>query len=144
MSLRICSDLIQTCKPFGAPVRAIYQLSWQGRAPRVIHYRFSSTFSTAPRPALTVNPYTPSNDCEYQAHVPPDLEIDRSRSLSNTVPQYNQHIVISTGKSDWESRIENEAGGNNMAKVLKEMTKRKEEQHDVCRGILPDRSCTMA
>ncbi|KAL8898728.1 MAG: hypothetical protein Q9192_001927 [Flavoplaca navasiana] len=83
------------------------------------------------------NPYTPSNDCEYQAYVPPDLDIDRSRSLSNTVPHYNQHIVISTGKSDWESRIENEAGGDNMAKVLKEMTKRKGEQHDVCAKPTP-------
>ncbi|KAI4230782.1 MAG: hypothetical protein LQ349_006037 [Xanthoria aureola] len=56
--------------------------------------------------------------------VPSDLAIDRIKPLNNTVPYYNQHIIISTGKSDWESRIENETEGANMAKALKEMTKR--------------------
>ncbi|KAL8630439.1 hypothetical protein Q9189_003860 [Teloschistes chrysophthalmus] len=54
--------------------------------------------------------------------------------MANTIASYNQHVVISTGKSDWASRIEDEEGPGNMARAMKGMLKRGAEWHD------PDRT----
>lgn len=40
--------------------------------------------------------------------VPPELKIDKSKPLHNTVPSYAIHIVIMTGKSNWPAHIEDE------------------------------------
>lgn len=62
--------------------------------------------------------------------LPCGLCIDRDRSLANTAPPYNQHVVISTGRDDWASRIE-DGEGSNLAKGLKELLGRNGEFHDV-------------
>ncbi|CAL8584039.1 hypothetical protein XPA_009647 [Xanthoria parietina] len=104
-------------------------LEWSSRIPHRLPTRHLASWNirpfatTSPR-AFTIDPTAPCNDCACQDQVPSDLAIDRIKPLNNTVPYYNQHIIISTGKSDWESRIENESEGANMAKALKEMTKR--------------------
>lgn len=94
--------------------------------------RLSSTLTTRPKRSWTIDPITPCNTCTCQSQVPSDLDIDRVKPLSNTVPYHNQHIVISTGKSDWESRIENESQGDNLARALKDMTKPTLALNDVC------------
>jgi hypothetical protein len=40
--------------------------------------------------------------------VPPELRIDKSKPLRNTVPSYAIHIVIMTGKTNWPAHIEDE------------------------------------
>ena len=45
---------------------------------------------------------------------------------------YSQHIVISTGKLDWKSKIEDEEGLN-LARDLKTLLGPKGRFHDVCR-----------
>ncbi|KAK4521784.1 uncharacterized protein ATC70_004320 [Mucor velutinosus] len=40
--------------------------------------------------------------------VPPELKIDTSKPLHNTVPSYAIHIVIMTGKTNWPAHIEDE------------------------------------
>ncbi|KAL0140315.1 Sucrase/ferredoxin-like-domain-containing protein [Mucor lusitanicus] len=40
--------------------------------------------------------------------VPPELKIDTSKPLHNTVPSYAIHIVILTGKTNWPAHIEDE------------------------------------
>ena len=62
--------------------------------------------------------------------LPCGLCIDRDKPLANTAPTYNQHVVISTGRDDWASRIESEDGPN-MAKDLKELLGLKGEFHHV-------------
>ena len=38
------------------------------------------------------------------------MEIDRQSSLKGTMPIYNTQVLISTGKCDWNSKIEFEEG----------------------------------
>ncbi|PNS14416.1 hypothetical protein CAC42_3702 [Sphaceloma murrayae] len=40
--------------------------------------------------------------------MPPGLEIDHEASLNNTIASYAENILISTGRSDWKSRIEDD------------------------------------
>ena len=82
-------------------------------------------------------PSCPPSLCACAA-TPPGLAIDRERQLSGTVPPYAQHVVISTGRNDWSSRIEDEPatlgperGGDNFARTLKELVRRGGKYHDV-------------
>jgi Sucrase/ferredoxin-like len=49
--------------------------------------------------------------------MPEGLDIDHKLPLSGTMPSYSQAILIATGKNDWSSRIEDEAGS--LAQKLK-------------------------
>ncbi|KAF8477058.1 Sucrase/ferredoxin-like-domain-containing protein [Kalaharituber pfeilii] len=42
--------------------------------------------------------------------IPGNLDIDREAPLNGTMAAYNRHLLISTGKSDWSSKIEFEGG----------------------------------
>ncbi|KAL5117092.1 hypothetical protein ACEQ8H_005051 [Pleosporales sp. CAS-2024a] len=42
--------------------------------------------------------------------MPPDLDIDRTAPLLNTMAAYSEHVVLCTGKEDWHSNIEHEDG----------------------------------
>lgn len=64
------------------------------------------------------------------AQTPSDIGIDTKKPLSGTVPPYTQHVVISTGRDDWASRIESEQGSN-LARDLKELLGPKGEFHNV-------------
>ena len=68
----------------------------------------STTNSPFPFPVITTCP-EPTCPCSTEA-VPGDLKIDTTRPLTNTVPPYTQHVLISTGQSDWKSKIEDEIG----------------------------------
>lgn len=46
--------------------------------------------------------------CGLHPVVPPNLNIDQSRPLYNTVPAYAIHIIILTGKADWPAHIEDD------------------------------------
>lgn len=100
---------------------------------RNIHVRGLSTFKTANDRVLSITHGTAAaaSKCACDIQFPEGLEIDRSRPLINTVANYNQHVVIATGKDDWESRIENEDGVGDMARTLKDITKVKGERFDV-------------
>ena len=53
---------------------------------------------------FAVIPTCPSPTC---ACAPtPDLDINHSRPLANSIAPYSQHILLSTGQPDWPSRIE--------------------------------------
>lgn len=101
------------------------------RVPAQNRIRPSSTFTTATGQSLPITDHAPVTSCECEANLPPGLDIDHSRPLANTVAPYNQHIVIATGKSDWSSRIEDEEGEGNMARTLKDMTRRGGDWYDV-------------
>jgi hypothetical protein len=42
---------------------------------------------------------------------PPDLEIERETSLNGTMAMYAEQVLISTGREDWKSKIEEEDKG---------------------------------
>lgn len=41
--------------------------------------------------------------------TPQGLDIDHEKQLRGTVPSYAEHVVVSTGRSDWPSKIEDDA-----------------------------------
>ncbi len=135
LSLQIHLIAIQMYRP-AHPSQSKRLIDFRKKPIAARRVRLSSTLTTRPKRSWTIDPITPCNTCTYQSQVPSDLEIDRVKPLSNTVPYHNQHIVISTGKSDWESRIENESQGDNLARELKDMTKRASSQDDVCHILL--------
>ncbi|KAL8682891.1 MAG: hypothetical protein Q9186_001137 [Xanthomendoza sp. 1 TL-2023] len=89
------------------PSSRIYTLSPLQYLERSQHRR-SSTYRTSSGRTLVLESQTPCSECECQLQVPSDLDINRDRPLLNTVAPHNRHVVISTGRSDWPSRIENE------------------------------------
>lgn len=52
--------------------------------------------------------------------TPTGLDIDHKLPLEGTVPPYNGQVLISTGKSDWTSRIEDDKTGA-LARELKRL-----------------------
>lgn len=42
--------------------------------------------------------------------MPSGLDIEREQNLSGSMAAYAEQVLISTGKSDWKSRIEEEEG----------------------------------
>ncbi|CAG8465852.1 1887_t:CDS:2 [Ambispora gerdemannii] len=49
------------------------------------------------------------NPCQDHESYPQYLKIDRTSPLDSTVKPYFRHVVISTGKSDWPERIDEES-----------------------------------
>lgn len=41
--------------------------------------------------------------------MPPGLEIEREQSLNGSMATYAEQVLISTGKPDWTSKIEDES-----------------------------------
>ena len=89
-----------------------------------IQLRFSSTSSQ-----LTTST-CPTSTCACAAT--PDLEIDRVKSLKNTVPRHSKHLVVHTGRDDWASRIEDDEEKPNIAKELKALLGPRGEFYEVC------------
>ncbi|PKY19954.1 hypothetical protein RhiirB3_352517 [Rhizophagus irregularis] len=48
------------------------------------------------------------NPCDSHSNYPSYLKIDYESSMHNTVKPYIKHVLISTGKGDWETNIEDE------------------------------------
>lgn len=49
----------------------------------------------------------PSPTCPCR-ETPQGLEIDHEKPLAGTMPSYAEHVVVSTGKSNWPSKIEDD------------------------------------
>ncbi len=52
----------------------------------------------------------PSPTCQCQ-EMPSGLEIEREQNINGTMPSYAEQVLISTGRSDWASKIETEEEG---------------------------------
>ncbi|KAK5137086.1 hypothetical protein LTR08_001095 [Meristemomyces frigidus] len=62
-------------------------------------------------PSIPVIDHCPSPTCQCRP-MPPDLDIDREKDLNGSMPNYAEQLVICSGKSDWQSRIEDEEGAD--------------------------------
>ncbi|KAH6611333.1 Vacuolar amino acid transporter 3, partial [Trichoderma cornu-damae] len=82
----------------------------------------TTTLPPPPRPFPTV-PTCPSPTCACAdtPAMPDGLEIDRLSPLEGVMAGYAEHVVVCTGRDDWESRIEEENSGDNLAADLKEL-----------------------
>lgn len=84
--------------------------------------------------------------------MPPDLDIDMSKSLDGTMAAYSDQIIISTGQADWKSKIEDEkdtAPWGSVVSEMKTMLGPKGRYHDVgadrnvvCSGALANKNCS--
>lgn len=62
--------------------------------------------------------------------MPGGLDIDHQSQLLGTVAVHNKLIVVSSGRSDWPSKIE-EAEGETLVQALKEEIGRQGKFHNV-------------
>ena len=53
--------------------------------------------------------------------MPKGFPIDHTKPLNGTMAAYAEQLIMCTGKDDWESRIEDENGGNNLAAKIKKL-----------------------
>ncbi|KAK2784380.1 Altered inheritance of mitochondria protein 32 [Onygenales sp. PD_12] len=53
----------------------------------------------------------PSCSCAPTPAMPDGLEIDHAQNLNGTMAAYSQQVLISTGRGDWRSRIEEDGVG---------------------------------
>ncbi|KIX09266.1 uncharacterized protein Z518_00345 [Rhinocladiella mackenziei CBS 650.93] len=71
--------------------------------------------------------------------MPSGLDIDHTRTLNGTMSAHAKHLIISTGRSDWTSRIEDEkdtAGWGKFTADIKALLGRHGEFHDPFNNIL--------
>ena len=96
---------------------------------------FSSPISQARFASSTIPLISkcPSPTCCHTA-MPTGLNIDYQKPIRGAMPLYHRHIVINTGREDWNSRIEEEQAGDNVAKKLKDMLGPGRQYYNVCAG----------
>ena len=116
-------------------VRSVVSVSKTSRIQPPIR-RVSSAATTRIQPASPTFPVVstcPSPTCACTA-TPAGLDIERKRDLNGSMAPYAQHVVISTGKSDWTSRIEDDGQGTSwgdLGRQLKAMLGRGGKYSDV-------------
>jgi hypothetical protein len=63
----------------------------------------------APPPVSTIES-CPAPTCQCR-ETPAGLDIEREQNINGSMPTYAEQVLISTGKDDWTSRIEDDEGG---------------------------------
>ncbi|KAF8248811.1 hypothetical protein K440DRAFT_599716 [Wilcoxina mikolae CBS 423.85] len=120
------------------------------RPPRPLHpQHFNRTFASRRIPIPIPIPIPPlpntTNTVQQTPRCPPptsppcacnptNLDIDRTTPLLGTMPRYHKHVVVSTGKHDWYSRIEFDGGDGGLAGKLKSLLKKRGNVHSLSRG----------
>ncbi|KAF2836901.1 sucrose cleavage family protein [Patellaria atrata CBS 101060] len=83
--------------------------------------RYASRLRIQVPPPFPVIKTCPSPTCECRP-MPTGLDIDREQDLNGTMAAYGEHVLISTGKDDWKSRIEDEEiGPGELAREMKKL-----------------------
>lgn len=67
--------------------------------------RIDIPFAGTPFPSIEK---CPSPTCQCR-ETPPGLDIEREQSLNGSMAAYAEQVLVSTGRSDWVSRIEEDA-----------------------------------
>ncbi|KAF2770785.1 hypothetical protein EJ03DRAFT_342588 [Teratosphaeria nubilosa] len=78
--------------------------------------RIDIPFAPPPVPVIEQCP-SPSCQCASMPSMPEGLEIEREQNINGSMPSYAEQVLISTGRSDWKSRIEDDDGGPDGALV---------------------------
>lgn len=91
--------------------------------------RSASRISISTPPPFPVVETCPNPTCQCQ-ETPPDLDIDHEAPLNGTTAAYAEQVLISTGRSDWKSRIEDDDDGV-LVKQLKKFLGRGGKYSDV-------------
>ncbi|KAG9246338.1 Sucraseferredoxin-like protein [Calycina marina] len=91
--------------------------------------QYISNTTTSPFPTTSSCP-SPPCQCSETPEMPEGFPIDYSKPLNGTMAAYAEQIVICTGRDDWDSRIERENEGDNLAADLKALVGPKGPYHD--------------
>ncbi|KAF2826140.1 hypothetical protein CC86DRAFT_466924 [Ophiobolus disseminans] len=103
---------------------------------RILRQNIHTTPTRAQRQPIPTTPTCPPPTCAC-ASTPPDLAIDRTSPLLNTVAAYASQVVLCTGTSDWPSNIEQEGGATGeFVKGLKGIVGRGGEAFDPFNNVL--------
>jgi hypothetical protein len=127
-----------TCHVAMLQVRPIVNASKSIRIPTIRAISSTTSRNTSASTPFPTTSRCPSPTCAC-AETPAGLYIDREKSLNGSMAPYAQHVIISTGKSDWTSRIENDGQGipwGDFGRQLKAMLGRGGKYSDV-RGYVP-------
>lgn len=89
----------------------------------------------------TVDPKEDGPDCQKDCadctiNYPSKLKIDSSTPLYGHIKQFNTHVLVATGKSDWAERVHNENGSLMEAFDASSAKSR----HGVCLGVFAART----
>jgi hypothetical protein len=103
----------------GARRAAQYSASATCTARRSYASRISIPFAPPPFPVLESCP-APTCQCR---ETPAGLDIEREQSLNGSMASYAEHVLISTGRDDWKSKIEDEDEGVLVRKMKKLLLK---------------------
>lgn len=127
-----------TCHVAMLQVRPIANASKSIRIPTIRASSSATSRNTSASAPFPTASRCPSPTCAC-AETPSGLDIDREKNLNGSMAPYAQHVVISTGKSDWTSRIEDDGQGipwGDFGRQLKAMLGRGGKYSDV-RGYVP-------
>ena len=92
--------------------RRAFQLSRSAARPATLARRsYASRIDIpfAPPPVPTIEK-CPVPTCQCR-ETPAGLDIEREQGINGSMPAYAEQVLISTGKDDWTSRIEDDEGG---------------------------------
>ena len=73
----------------------------------------------------------PAPTCQCR-ETPIGLDIEREQPLNGTMASYAEQVLISTGRSNWKSRIEEEEEEGVLVRQLKAYLGPKGKYSDVC------------
>lgn len=93
------SALRQTQSPSWSAINATTSLARRSYASRL-----DIPFAPPPVPTIEACP-APTCQCR---ETPAGLDIEREQGINGSMPAYAEQVLISTGKDDWKSKIEDE------------------------------------
>src|SRR3954454_25004569 len=114
-------------------VRPIVSASKNVKIPTLRQISSAASRVTPTDPPFPIVPTCPSSTCAC-AETPAGLDIERVKDLNGSMAPYSQQVLISTGKSDWSSRIEDGGAGTpwgDFGRQLKAMLGRGGKYSDV-------------
>lgn len=97
-----------------AALRPVWRHQWVPITVRICNKRFTHN--------LPVIATCPSPSCICQ-ETPPGLDINRELPLGGTMPAYTEHVIFSTGRTNWTSRIEDDEGLDVVKKMKSLLTR---------------------
>ena len=98
----------------------------------------SSFGKATSHPPFPVIPNCPEPTCGCAA-TPEGLDIDHTKNIHDTIAPYSEHVIVSTGQSDWKSKIEDEgdtAGWGAFIRALKKDVGPRGQYHDPYNNVL--------
>jgi hypothetical protein len=84
-------------------------------ARRCFASRIDIPFAPPPFPTIETCP-SPTCQC---GETPAGLDIEREQNINGSMPAYAEQVLISTGKDDWTSRIEDDEEGGAFVRQIK-------------------------